>query len=141
MPARSALLCCLVAVTYGAPAAQRLKVAPVLEIDLGQRLGQMRAAPLQLGPGAERAFLLAYAEDFDIDPYEEMFFIPKSTLQFSAVSAAGKRLWTRDLGPGVFPGIWFAPVFPFDLDGDGKDEIYFVDNVDPVHPLSKRGRR
>ena len=37
--------------------------------------------------------------------------------------------------------MWFCPVFPFDLDGDGADEIWFVDNVDSDHPLSLRGQR
>lgn len=41
----------------------------------------------------------------------------------------------------MVPGIWFTPVFPFDLDGDGADEIWFVNNIDPDHPLTIRGQR
>src|SRR5687768_18478974 len=64
-----------------------------------------------------------------------MFFYPKGTLRLSVVSPAGKTIWTRDLGRGVVPGMWFCPVVPFDLDGDGVEEIWFVNNIDPKHPL------
>jgi hypothetical protein len=35
----------------------------------------------------------------------------------------------------VIPDSSFCPIFPFDLNGDGVDEIYFVNNTDPEHPL------
>jgi hypothetical protein len=41
----------------------------------------------------------------------------------------------------VVPGMWFCPVLPFDLDGDGADEIWFVNNIDPEHPLGLRNYR
>jgi hypothetical protein len=50
----------------------------------------------------------------------------------------GKILWKRDLGKGVVPGIWFSPLFAFDLDGDGKDEIWIINNADPEHPMDYR---
>jgi hypothetical protein len=53
----------------------------------------------------------------------------------------GQVLWRRDLGRGVVPGLWFCPVFTFDLDGDGTDEIWFVDNVNVQHPLGLSGYR
>src|SRR5690606_36729142 len=37
---------------------------------------------------------------------------------------------------GTPPGMWFCPVFPFDLDGDGVDEIWHVGNPDVDHPLA-----
>ena len=115
------------------------KLESVLEFHVGSPVGQLRAAPVSI-PGGP-AFLLAYAEDFDVDPYHEMFFYPKGTLKLAVVTAKGKTVWKRDLGRGVVPGIWFCPVFPFDLDGDGVDEIWFVNNVDPDHPLSLNGLR
>lgn len=48
----------------------------------------------------------------------------------------GEILWKRDFGSSVIPGIWFCPVFPFDLDGDGTDEIWFVNNLNMQHQLS-----
>ena len=70
-----------------------------------------------------------------------MFLYPKGTLHISVLSAAGKTIWTKDLGRGVVPGMWFCPVLPFDSNGDGTDEIYFVNNIDTDHPLSLNGLR
>ncbi len=114
---------------------------PVVEVPLGSPTGQLRAAPVRLGPGAAPAFMIAYGPDVDVDPYHEMFFYPRGTLTLAVVTHKGEILWKRDLGRGVVPGIWFTPFFPFDLDGDGVDEIWFVNNVDPDHPLSIRGQR
>lgn len=111
-----------------------------LEIDLNQPIGQLRAAPVNLGPGHPRAFLVIYGADFEVDPYIEMFFFPKDTLKMAVITVEGEILWKRDLGTGIVPGLWFTPVFPFDLDGDGRDEIYWVNNTAPDHPLSLNGR-
>jgi hypothetical protein len=107
----------------------------LVEIRLGSPLGQLRAAPVCLGSGAPRAFLVVYGADYDVDPWVEMFFFPTDTLKIAVCTAEGQILWRRDLGRGVVPGSWFCPVFPFDLDGDGVDEIWFVNNPDPDHPL------
>lgn len=112
---------------------------PLLEIPLGMPLGQMRAAPVSLG--SERGLLLVYGQDAAVDPYHEMFFYPKGTLNLAVISQKGRVLWKKDLGRGIVPGMWFCPVFPFDTDGDGVDEIWFVNNVDADHPLSVNGMR
>ena len=119
-----------------APAIER-----ALEISLGTKLGQCRAAPVELGPPRGSAILLVYAADAVVDPYSEMFFFPSDTLKLALIDLRGTILWRRDLGKGVVPGIWFCPVFPFDLDGNGVDEIYLVGNADPDHPLGHHKRR
>lgn len=118
-----------------------MNLQPILTLPLGQPVGQLRATPVQLGSDGPRAILAAYAADFDVDPYHEMFFFPKDTLKLILFTTDGEILWKKDLGPGVVPGMWFCPVFPFDLDGDGSDEIYFVDNVNTQHPLGLSGYR
>ena len=112
-----------------------IKLDVLAEVSLGQRIGQLRAAPVGLGTGAPSAVLAAYCADFDVDPYVKMFFFPTDTLKLALITEEGKVLWKRDLGPGVVPGHWFCPVFAFDLDGDGVDEIWFVSNTNPQHPL------
>jgi len=112
-----------------------IDLKPIFELDLGQKIGQLRAQPINLGPGAAPAFFAAYCADFDVDPYVEMFFFPSDTLKLAVIDAAGKVLWKKDLGRGVVPGMWFCPFFAMDFDGDGVDEIYFVNNTDPNHPL------
>jgi hypothetical protein len=118
-----------------------MRLEPLLELDLGQALGQLRAVPLRLGADAPPAALAAYCADFDVDPYVEMFFFPTDTLKLSAFTLEGDVLWRRDLGRGVVPGLWFCPVFPFDLDGDGADEVWFVNNLNADHPLGLSGYR
>jgi rhamnogalacturonan lyase-like protein len=110
-----------------------LNLRTLWEADLGQPIGQLRATPVRLGQGS--AFLVAYAADFDVDPYIEMFFFPTDTLKLALLSQEGKVLWRRDLGRAVVPGMHFCPFCAFDLDGDGVDEIYFVNNTDENHPL------
>jgi hypothetical protein len=106
---------------------------PVYEIDLAPELGQLRAAPLERD--GETHLLLVHAADAEVDPYMRMFFLPSDTLTLTLLDAAGETVWERDLGRGVVPGVWFCPVLPFDLDGDGHEEVWLVDNVDEEHPL------
>ena len=113
----------------------------LFEVSLGQPIGQFHGMPVALGPGDPRAILGVYCADFDDDPYVEMFFFPTDTLKMVLVSEQGEVLWRRDLGPGVVPGVWFCPVFPFDLNGDGVDEIWVVNNLNVDHPLGLSGYR
>ena len=113
----------------------------VLELKLGEPAGQFRAVPVNLGKGQPKAFLAVHCADAEVDPYVEMFFFPQDTLKLTLFNEKGKILWRRDLGRGVVPGIWFTPVYPFDLDDDGVDEIWFVNNIDADHPLSINNRR
>jgi hypothetical protein len=122
-------------------ATESIQLECLLEIGLGSPIGQFRAAPVALGESAPRAFLGAYCADFDDDPYVEMFFFPTDTLKIALFTASGETLWQRDLGPGVVPGVWFCPVLPFDLNGDGTDEIWYVDNANVDHALGLSGYR
>ncbi len=112
-----------------------VKLDVLVELSLGQPIGQLRAAPVCLGKDARRAILVVYSAVFDVDPWIEMFFFPTDTLKMAVFTGKGEMVWKRDLGPGVVPGMWFCPVLPFDLDGDGIDEIWFVNNLDAEHPL------
>ena len=110
-------------------------IRPVVSIDVGVTVGQMRAVPVNLAENGE-AVLLVYGEDATVDPYIAMFFFPKSTLKMLLFDRDGRVIWRKELNRGVIPGEWFCPVFPFDLDNDGTDEIWYVDNSDPDHPLN-----
>jgi hypothetical protein len=113
----------------------KINLDVILEVSLGSPIGQLRAMPVQLGEGAPRAFLTVHGADFDVDPYIEMFFFPSDSLKLTLIDDRGEVMWRRDLGKAVVPGVWFCPVLAFDLDGDGTDEIWYVNNVDPNHPL------
>jgi hypothetical protein len=114
------------------------RLQALVTANLGLRLGQCRVAPVRRkARNAPAALVAAYGADFDIDPSADMFFFPTGTLNLAMISLDdGQVTWTRDLGRSVVPGMWFCPVLPFDLDGDGDDEIFFVNNADHDHPLS-----
>ncbi len=121
--------------------ARPIRLQALAEFSLGQTVGQLRANALRLGEGRPRGVLLAYCADFDVDPYVEMFFFPTDTLKLAVTTTDGQVLWSRDLGKGVVPGMWFCPIAAFDLDGDGTDEVWFVNNVNANHPLGVSGYR
>lgn len=112
-----------------------IELKTALELPVGRPVRQCRAVPVKLGEGMPKAYLCAYGADFDVDPYVEMFFFPEDTLKFILFTQEGEVLWEKDLGRGVIPGVWFCPVLSFDLNGDGVDEIWFVNNKNEVHPL------
>ncbi len=118
--------------------AQNYDIQVVAEINLGAPIGQFRAVPVSLGEDKPGAIAAMYSEDAEIDPWIGMFFFPKHTLKIVLFDETGQQIWKRDLGEGVVPGIWFSPIFAFDLDQDGKDELWIVNNTDPEHPLDHR---
>jgi hypothetical protein len=109
-------------------------IRSLFSLQLKQPLGQLRAAPVRMRDG-QRNLLLAYSADEDIDPFMGMFFFPTDALKMAMVSETGEILWKRSLHRGNIPGTWFHPILPFDLDGDGTEEIWMVQNTDPEHPL------
>src|SRR5690554_188487 len=117
---------------------QNFDIKVVAEINLGTSIGQFRAAPVDMGENNPKAIAALFSEDAEIDPWIGMFFFPKNTLKLILFDETGKILWERDLGDGVVPGIWFSPLFAFDLDNDGIDEIWIINNTDPEHPLDHR---
>ena len=110
----------------------------VWEIDLKTPVGQFRAVPVSLGPGMPTAIAALYSEEAEVDPYIGMFFFPRHTLKLMLFDEHGNVHWHKDLGPGMVPGIWFSPIYAFDLDGNGRDEIWIIGNTDPEHPLDYR---
>ncbi|MEG1924826.1 MAG: hypothetical protein RR415_03670 [Ruthenibacterium sp.] len=110
------------------------------EYHLGCHLGQVRSVPVRLAGRPENAVLFVYSSQTNIDPWPEILDFPKDTLKMALFSESGVLMWERDLGTGVIPGVWFAPFISFDLDGDGTDEIWFLNNLNPHLPFSLNSR-
>ncbi len=104
------------------------------------KLGQLRSCPVSLGKGMPEAVLFVYSAQGNIDPWHEEFNYPTDTLKMSLYTMDGVPMWTRDLGNGVIPGVWYAPFISFDLDRDGVDEIFFLNNLNPNLPFSLNAR-
>ena len=45
------------------------------------------------------------------------------TYQIEAYLSDGTFLWSKDLGPGIEPGVWYSPFVCYDFNGDGKAEV------------------
>lgn len=110
------------------------------EFNLNMELGQVRSVPVSLGKDRPEAVLFVYSTQDNLDPWPELFNYPKDTLKMTLFTIDGIPIWTRDLGNGVIPGVWYAPFISFDLDGDGVDEIWFLNNLNPDIPFSLNAR-
>ena len=64
--------------------------------------------------------------DFNVDPYQKEGYWKKSedTYKLEAYTLDGKFLWRFDQGWSIEEGTWYAPYIVYDLDGDGKAEVY-----------------
>lgn len=64
--------------------------------------------------------------DFNTDPYQAPGYWKKSpdTYKLEAYSLDGRFLWRHDMGWSIEAGTWYAPYVVYDLDGDGKAEVY-----------------
>ncbi|MDR1734259.1 MAG: hypothetical protein LBR73_05210 [Oscillospiraceae bacterium] len=116
-----------------------MNIRTIAEYDLGRPLGQVRSIPIQLG--TEESVLFVFSAEKNVDPGEEYFHYPQDSLKIALFTRRGERLWEKDLGPDNIPGVWFVPVIAFDLDKDGNDEIYYVNNINRGHPFSIVGRQ
>lgn len=124
-----------------AVARQPIEMVRKFDLDFGGPLGQFRSAPVELGDGAPRGFVAVYSEEGNIDPHHPNIRWPKDNLKLAVFDEIGKVHWRRELGRAVVPGTWYVPVLPFDLDGDGTDEIWFVNNTSPDRPFAPNGYR
>ena len=115
--------------------AQNSFIEVIKEFNVGQNVGFLRAVPVNIS-AEEKGLLLVYSADKSIDPWMEMFYIPTDYLKFALYDLDGNLIWKKAHHKGVINGEWFVPIFPFDLDKDGSDEIYFVHNTDSVHIIS-----
>lgn len=64
--------------------------------------------------------------DFNTDPYQHPGYWKKSedTYKIEAYRSDGTFLWRYDMGWAIEEGIWYSPYVVYDLDGDGKAEVY-----------------
>jgi hypothetical protein len=46
------------------------------------------------------------------------------TYQLEAYTSTGKFLWRYDMGWSIETGMWYVPFIVYDLDGDGRAEVY-----------------
>ncbi|NUQ64582.1 MAG: silent information regulator protein Sir2 [Pirellulales bacterium] len=76
--------------------------------------------------GDGRYELVLQQPDFNTDPYQAPGYWKKSpdTYKLEAYAIDGRFLWRHDMGWSIEAGTWYAPYVVYDLDGDGKAEVY-----------------
>ena len=64
--------------------------------------------------------------DFNTDPWREPGYWERSrdTYKIEAYTSQGKFLWRYDMGWAIEMGTWYAPYIVYDIDGDGRAELY-----------------
>lgn len=64
--------------------------------------------------------------NFNTDPYQRPGYWKKSptTYKIEAYEMDGTMLWRHDMGWSIEAGTWYAPWVVYDVDGDGKAEVY-----------------
>jgi rhamnogalacturonan endolyase len=64
--------------------------------------------------------------DFNTDPFQSPGYWKRSedTYKLEAYRSDGKLLWRHDMGWSIEEGIWYSPFVAYDLDGDGRAEVY-----------------
>ncbi len=69
---------------------------------------------------------LVKVPDFNTDPYQQPGYWKKSedTYKLEAYRHDGQFLWRYDMGWAIEEGIWYSPIVVYDIDGDGKAEVY-----------------
>jgi len=64
--------------------------------------------------------------NFNTDPYQQPGYWKPSTTTYKieAYRLDGTMLWQHDMGWSIEAGIWYSPWVVYDVDGDGKAEVY-----------------
>ena len=66
------------------------------------------------------------APDYNVDPYYMPGYWRRSPEPYTldAYTSMGKWLWRYDMGWAIETGTWYSPYLVYDIDQDGKAEIY-----------------
>jgi rhamnogalacturonan endolyase len=64
--------------------------------------------------------------NFNVDPYHRPGYWKRSPKPYKldAYSSKGKFLWRYDMGWAIETGTWYSPYMVFDIDQNGKAEVY-----------------
>ncbi len=64
--------------------------------------------------------------DFNVDPYHRPGYWRRSPepYKLDAYSSKGTFLWRHDMGWSIETGTWYSPYMVYDVDMDGKTEVY-----------------
>lgn len=98
---------------------------PYLSIKLDEMIKAKRVGIGDLDGDGAYDFVIQHP-DFNVDPWHEPGYWVRSpeTYKLDAYSSTGKFLWRYDMGWSIETGTWYSPYMIYDVDRDGKAEIY-----------------
>lgn len=104
---------------------ERLEVGGVQRIGLGDKKPQ-KVGVADLDGDGKLDFVVKHP-DFNTDPFVlgVGYWKPSpEPYKLEAYRHDGTFLWRYDMGPGIETGIWYSPIVIYDVDGDGKAEVF-----------------
>ncbi len=105
--------------------------------ELGKKYSYGHSCNVQLK--GRKGMLFVYTEGPGVDPGEELFdHRGIKPMHMAMFEMSGKLLWEKELPYGVLPGVWWVPAIAFDMDKDGADEIYFINNYGKPFSMTRR---
>jgi len=106
-------------------ATARVCSKPYLSIPLGGDYDFQKVGVGDLDGDGSLEFLIRQP-DFNTDPYQKPGYWKPSTTTYKieAYQLDGTMMWRHDMGWSIEAGIWYAPWIVYDVDGDGKAEVY-----------------
>jgi len=98
---------------------------PYFSIKLNEQIKAKRIGIGDLDGDGAYDFVIQHP-DFNVDPYHKPGYWKRSSepYKLDAYSSTGKFMWRYDMGWAIETGTWYSPYLIYDIDRDGKAEVY-----------------
>ena len=98
---------------------------PYVSIKLNEEIKAKRIGIGDLDGDGAYDFVIQHP-DFNVDPYHKPGYWKRSPepYKLDAYSSKGKFIWRYDMGWSIETGTWYSPYLIYDIDRDGKAEVY-----------------
>ena len=109
------------------PLAERAEIGGMRRIKLqGENVKAQKVAVADLDGDGKFDFLVKHP-DFNVDPFVlgVGYWKPSpEPYKLEAYRHDGTFMWRYDMGEAIETGMWYSPIVVYDVDGDGKAEVY-----------------